>query len=747
MAISPTPIIFKITDAGKNAILDAENAGLSLSLTHVAIGTAQYAPTGNEKSLKAEINRQVIVSGDVEKQSHTLRFSAMLNRDSITEVYEIGLITSKNILFAVASTTQSKPLLTIHPDITYVGSFGLSLSDINDTNINVVTDPNGSLSLVIMENHLAAPDPHPQYLNAQRFQMLMRGLIPIGYPYYTHDTANPKPLFDELLGLETYWRRITGKIMLATDPNDPFINDVGIVLGQQGMTELANNQRPHVYPLQTTNLFERYDPSKVIETVWNVKSDKNSVKEGDALVFTITANNLPDGQILPWVVKEGALNSSSNDITSPDKTESGTVILKNGQAIINFATTADDNLEEPQKHVRLTVGAPANLSINVPINDTGHHETVIHISKSTYDGIVLDEYYKTQAGRYPKANELVRFIVDEGVDIVAPNTGTGAIVDGSHWPTTAQIIIENRGRILGRGGDGGRSAYIVGLYRDGESDIGASDIRPAKKGGDGGVAIKSTTKTIAIENYSFIAGGGGGGGGMGAWFIESNYVATGGGGGTGGGAPFGKKSYNEGTWQAYQNDPTAITPRFNLPNDTRLYNSVRLGQRDSTIQGQSIVNENYSYTVPLEQTRSIFIPMDTARTKNYLADFDGPYVVAYDSSVSKPSQTLLMSSNATIDQAGHGGYGGGEGQFINFMEYDGTIDLSVNHGGDGGGLGEDGQAGVISKFYASKDGVEVTQDGLKQFSPSATGGKAGYVYQGNVNINNFSGGQTKGRTP
>lgn len=767
MATLPPPIIFTITDAGKNAALSGIDAGLSLNLTHLAVGSGKYEPTGSETALKSEIKRQAIVSGDIETQSHTLRFSSMLHADTITEVYEMGLVTDDNVLFAVASTTSNTPLLTIHPDITFVGSFGLSLDDIDVANITVTTDPNGSLALVVMENHLAAVDPHPQYLNAQRFQMLMRGLIPIGYPYYTHDTANPKPLFDELLGLETFWRRITGKIMVATDPNDPFINDVGIVLGQRGMTELANNQRPHVYPLQTTNLFERYDPSKVIETVWSVRADKNSVKEGGAIVFTVTANNLPDGQILNWTVKEGALNVDNNDITAPDKTESGTVIIKNGQAVISFTTTDDDNLEEPQKHVRLTVGAPANLSINVPINDTGHHETVIHISESTYDGIVLDEYYKTQAGRYPKANELVRFIVDEGVDIVAPSTATGAIVDGSHWPETAEIIIENHGRILGRGGDGGRSARPKKITSNSGgafiNSASSSWFYPPENGRDGGVAIVSQNKT-AIENYGIVASGGGGGGGMGA-YKASDYNFVVGGGGAGGGAPLGLGSPNESTYPMYKIDNQVTWKKLYRPTSpicSLAFQAPGLAIAETlnhSSKETASIDYDASYQVANdEQSCGFFFPL--AADKSYAADGDATYFIlsggfrqtggSYELSI-----PLKMSQSATLDLQGMGGSNivGVVTSRTEMLRSECIKDVrnptETTRGGDGGYFGDDGLDGQIDAFY-SLNGTgfnlaEVSESNLLWSIPSAKGGKAGYVYQGNVTINNLSGGQTKGR--
>lgn len=157
-----TPIILKITEAGKNAILDSENSGITLRLKNLAIGSGKYTPTGNETALQSEISRHSIVSGNVEPQSHTLRFSASITANSEVSVFEIGLMTETNVLFAVASSTDN-PLLKIYPDITSIGSFGLTLDEFDTSNITVVNDPNGALSIVLMQQHLASPDPHPQY--------------------------------------------------------------------------------------------------------------------------------------------------------------------------------------------------------------------------------------------------------------------------------------------------------------------------------------------------------------------------------------------------------------------------------------------------------------------------------------------------------------------------------------------------------------------------------------------------------
>lgn len=721
-----------LTDHGKSFIANAQ-ANSQLALTHVVLGDANdqpYLPESrlNQTKLIHQTAKLPVASVKVINDT-TAEVSAVVPSNvGGFNVHEVGITDSSGKLVYVGNFHGGyRPTLTEGAG----GDMELVFTITADNLATVVIEIDGNVVSATRD-----------WVN-ERFQFLLRTLIPFGYQYDTHTATNPKPMFDELLGIATYWRRITGKIMLATDPNDDAIKDHSVILGQLGMTELANAQRPHVYPLQTSHKFERYNPDEVIETVWKVIANKNSINEGDAVRFTVTANNLPDGQILNWSVKEGALNSANNDISNPEKTDSGTVILQNGQAVINFTTTSDDNTEESQKHVRLSVGAPANLSINVPINDAGHHETVMHISQSTTNGIDLAEYFKAQSGNYPSASETVRFIVDAGVDIIAPDTTKPAITEGINWPIGATPIIENHGRILGRGGNGGRSAYIVGYLDDNDSSVTAGNIVASQKGGNGGTGIKSVNQAITVENHSLIAGGGGGGGGQGAWSQTTDFVTVGGGGGTGGGAPLGKRSPNEGTLQMYLIDPNAQTPRYMLPADDRVYYTILITADHTTLQGVGITNEQYDYNVTAGKSRSIYVPFNQDQTQNLLDDFEGIYYARYDGATTSISHPLMMSSNATIDTPGMGGYGGGETQKSVFIRVGNNIDLSVNHGGSGGEIGSTGSAGVVSKIFGgtgSKSPADA--DILKD---SSSGGLAGYIKEGNVTIKNLSGGVTKGR--
>lgn len=259
------PIIFTITEAGKQAALNAnaDSAQVKINLTQVAVGTAPHLATGNETALTSEVQRSSIVSGDIEVNSNTLRFTSSMSRNTKTDVYEVGLFTDDNVLFALASSTTD-PLFSLHPNITFVISFGLSLSDVAADSITVSTDPNGALSVVIMENHLAALDPHPQYMNSERVQFLFSMLIPLGYIHHTHSPENPKPIFDEIMGVDTFWRRLDGLQLVGVDPNDPNISEPMLLAGKQGVSNLVlGNDMPDYYPLRTTYIWERYDPSNI----------------------------------------------------------------------------------------------------------------------------------------------------------------------------------------------------------------------------------------------------------------------------------------------------------------------------------------------------------------------------------------------------------------------------------------------------------------------------------------------------
>ena len=741
-----------LTNLGQQKIAAAASAGSdAVHITQFAVGQ------GVNVDFSQRLDQQVLVSKRYQGAVESVAPTAITGQYEITcivpidqggwTIRELGLIDSEGALIWVGQLPDvQKPVANSTAAVDYRIK---AVIQIDNPEVTVVIDASAVTATRswVSDNFVSNP----------RFASFLELAFPYGYPYWTHSKTNPKPLFDAMFGFATHWRRLEGLSLVAVKDGDAYIGQPMLNLGQRGTTELANSVRPHTYPVYTNYLFERYDPSTVVETVWNVVADKTSINESDTVRFTITANNLPDGQILDWFINEGVLDSASNTITSPDKSDADTVILTNGQAVIDFTTTPDDNETEVQKHVRLTVGAPANLSINVPINDAGFSEIARHISQSTTEGIDLAEYYKAQAGQYPSATATVRFIVDSGVDVIGPDTQTPALFVGINWPLGATAIVENHGRIIGRGGNGGRSARSIGSVGRNSSAfvILPVDVKPATKGQDGGTAIKGS---MQVENYGLIAGGGGGGGGMGSWIVggDQSTQTYGCGGGTGGGAPFGKRSMNEGTWQQYNVDPDAHLPRYTLPQGYESLNYCSISMRTNLTQinrlGQS--NIQSTYTVPTNKTREVFVPFDLDSRTSIYEEFDGFYFTQFAEGLSfnirMDSTRLKMSENASLENGGSGGYGAGENQFDVYASAQYNRDLSVNHGGAGGDIGENGKSGVITRFYTQvldPDVIspDVTQESLFHYSENEIGGLAGLIKEGDVTINNLTGGLTKGR--
>lgn len=742
-----------LTTRGQQKIAATANAGSQpVRIAEFAVGQ------GVNVDFSQRLDQQVLVSKRYQGAVLNVSATATAGQYEITcvvpqefggwTIREFGLIDSDGDLIWVGRLPEvQKPAANSTAAVDYRIKAVVSIAN---PDVTLVIDAN-----VIMASQSWVAN---NFVSNSRFASFLDLAYPLGYPYWSHSKSNPKPLFDAMFGFETHWRRLEGVGLVAVKDDDAYINQPMLTLGQRGVTELANSQRPHTYPIYTGYLFERYDPSTVVETVWKVTANKTSVNEGEAVRFTVTANNLPDGQILDWSIKEGVLNSTSNDITSPDKTDSGTVILKNGQAIIDFATTSDDNLDEPQKHVRLIVGAPADLSINVPISDAGHNETVIHISQSTTNGIDLAEYFKSQSGSYPNATDTVRFIVDAGVDIIAPDTATPALTEGINWSIGATPIVENRGRILGRGGNGGASARYSQKNSVYPAQFFYDLAVNALSGQDGGTAIKGAIK---VDNYGFISGGGGGGGGGGLYYVEDAFgtealvdgvkrtLYVGGGGGSGGGAPYGKRYPNLNTVSEFLehfNKLNLVIPRAKEGKSLNFVSMKDATAADPSAFVYGVDSDISPVATPVPELVCEIKDYSQFRAEKWVDESETLYYCNDDT-----NGVVKQSQNATLSLGGDYGYdiaapfrvvkhAEGGMPVVKTVPVD---KIKLNHGGNGGNIGENGTDGSMVSFYNWNG--ETTGNVVRKILP-APGGLAGLIAEGDVTINNLLGGTTKGRT-
>lgn len=143
-------LIFTITDAGRQAIINASNTGTEkVEIKSVGIGSSYYITSPEQTDIHDEIKRITSIGGAVISPD-TIHVSAKDDSPDEYVVHTVGLYTDKNILFAVYSrrmpiiNKSSATVMLISSDITFK-----SLDTVNITFGDVVfINPPASESVV-----------------------------------------------------------------------------------------------------------------------------------------------------------------------------------------------------------------------------------------------------------------------------------------------------------------------------------------------------------------------------------------------------------------------------------------------------------------------------------------------------------------------------------------------------------------------------------------------------------------------
>lgn len=118
-------LIFTITDAGRQAIINASNTGTEkVEIKSVGIGSSYYITSPEQTDIQDEIKRITSIGGAVISPD-TIHVSAKDDSPDEYVVHTVGLYTDKNILFAVYSrrmpiiNKSSATVMLISSDITF----------------------------------------------------------------------------------------------------------------------------------------------------------------------------------------------------------------------------------------------------------------------------------------------------------------------------------------------------------------------------------------------------------------------------------------------------------------------------------------------------------------------------------------------------------------------------------------------------------------------------------------------------
>ena len=133
-----------VTQAGLNKAINASLSGISLKITHVALGSSGYNPTTTRTSLSTEIER-VPVSGAANASGNQIHLTAVFDSNQQYIAREVGFFLEDGTLFAVDSH-PSDILVYKSSNSVVIEAFDLILDVVPPNSITVNTT--GDLSLI-----------------------------------------------------------------------------------------------------------------------------------------------------------------------------------------------------------------------------------------------------------------------------------------------------------------------------------------------------------------------------------------------------------------------------------------------------------------------------------------------------------------------------------------------------------------------------------------------------------------------
>ena len=125
-----------ITNAGRQAAIDADNLGMTVRMARIAVGTGQYVPVATQTTLQNQVAVQDIARG-LAIGTDTLQVSARFTA-GVWDAYELGLFLSDDTLFAVGSSSTPGDFPTKEGGVDVVVTATLLISDVPSDSVRVL---------------------------------------------------------------------------------------------------------------------------------------------------------------------------------------------------------------------------------------------------------------------------------------------------------------------------------------------------------------------------------------------------------------------------------------------------------------------------------------------------------------------------------------------------------------------------------------------------------------------------------
>lgn len=552
-------INFFLTDAGRNALNKVGDiASFGGELTHLAVGTNKFDASKEAKtltSLKNELARFSLNGGDVDSETGTLRFVMSIEPTLTMEVFELGIYLSDGTLLAVASTTAAQSIMSLHANVVAIVTFGFVLTDVNLEKVTIKIDPNTPIAVMLMNQHSADEDPHPQY------GVLIRKLM---LEHNQHE--DPHPQYAKGLALEELLERI------ETIENR-IIEDISV--GELFITTKAFANSDEVRAFKKFGEWKRFGNGHALVA----RADVNNTLAPEWMhhlgaiageyQHQLSLKELPNAEnqlkLTTWVhgddaAGEGAILTAYRNFRSGTQFPKGATVHNGGEGyahniiqpsiIVDVWVRVDEDYEVPTYSPRITIdkdySLPGTYSITIQPNETVE---IILIGAGGGGGASR----KSNSASYPSSDGLLggsSKLILEGTLLVEAPGGKGGTQgvwgngssytngDGGHFVTPKPPIDSNIQLVNTLDGEngyaardnhsGGNPASFIGMFGrggDGANGIGDEGWSFGGGGASGSsLTVKYTNKSSSIRTLTFVIGEGGAGGTKGGF--ETDVVGS-----------------------------------------------------------------------------------------------------------------------------------------------------------------------------------------------------------------------------
>ena len=151
--------------------MDADGLGLSLAITHIALGASSYNPLSTRTAL-GDIREVALIASGGELDNQVTLTASFLAADYTGAAYNVGEVgfyagdpLAGGILFAVSSVAGRSSPPRGGTNVTNYGvTYILVLSGVPAGSVTVLVDPDATLALAALTQHVAATNPHPRYV-------------------------------------------------------------------------------------------------------------------------------------------------------------------------------------------------------------------------------------------------------------------------------------------------------------------------------------------------------------------------------------------------------------------------------------------------------------------------------------------------------------------------------------------------------------------------------------------------------